>query len=239
MVQKITLRTLAIALTTTLVGCSNTPTVQTGSEAEVVMGHLNRVDNISADMAYVDPNVDYRQYQAVRLLPLDLDHVEIVQPDKGSSLKGKSRREWTLSNNDRLQLTTIFQEVVNAAINGTKGLRVTDTKGEGVLAIKAIMTRIAPSAPKDDIVSRGVGRSVVYSQGAGSLSVSFIITDDRSGEVIALMKDTRGGQQSFWGPNNRVTNLSEVRRMFKHWAGQISRGLTYMKSLSETTASTE
>lgn len=237
--EKIVRSALTITLTATLIGCSNAPTVQTGSEAEVVMGKLNRVDNVSAEMAYVDPSVDYRQYQAVRLLPLDLDHVEIVQPDRSYSLQSRTRREWTLTDSDRAKLETTFKEVIEAAINDTDGLTVTETSGEGVLVIEAMVTRIAPSAPKDDGASRAVGRSVVYSQGAGSLSVSFMIADDRSGEVVALMKDTRGGQQSFWGANNRVTNLAEVRRMFKHWGGQISRGLTYMRSISETTPSTE
>lgn len=221
------------ALVGMLVGCSSEPTVRTGQEAETVMGSLNRVDNVRADMAYIDPSIDYRNYHLVRVLPLNLDHVEIIQPNSSYSIKNRSSRDWTLTDADRANLANAFQETFVSAIDRTEGFSMTEQTGEGVLAIEAMVTRIAPTAPKDDSASRGAGRNVVYSQGAGSMSVTFTVTDDHSGEVLALMKDTRSGQHTFWGPNNRVSNLAEVRRMLNQWSMQISRGLSYMRSLSE------
>lgn len=83
----------------------------------------------------------------------------------------------------------------------------------------AILTRIAPTAPKDDNRSRPTGRNKVFSEGAGKMGVEVIFSDAETGEALALAKDTRSGS-SIWGVNNSVTNAAEVRRVFNPWAMQ-------------------
>jgi hypothetical protein len=73
--------------------------------------------------------------------------------------------------------------------NGAFG--IADAGGDDVLTIGSIITRIAPSAPKDDAVSRGAGRNMVFSASAGSVSIAIALADGDSGEIIALIKDTR------------------------------------------------
>jgi hypothetical protein len=208
-----------------LSACAGEPTVQRGEDAEVIQGHLNRVDNARVDFAYVDPEVDFLRYRHVRLLPLDLDHTEIVQPGTASSAGRRIQEEWQLSERDRQDIQGAYREAMQDAMAKSEHFTVADGSGPEVLAVEAVLTRIAPSAAKDDMSSRPVGRSRVYTQGAGSTSIALALVDSESGEVLALMKDTRDGQTGAWGLNNRVTNLAEVRRVFGLWARLLADGL--------------
>jgi hypothetical protein len=105
---------------------------------------------------------------------------------------------------------------------------VEDT-AKNVLRISSRMTRIAPTAPKDDNRSRPMGRSRMFTEGAGKMSVEVTFSDSESGELLALTKDTRSGS-SIWGINNSVTNAAEVRRVFNAWARQIRRQLDQLRN---------
>ena len=208
-----------------LSACAGEPTVQRGEDAEVIQGGLNRVDHARVDFAYVDPEVDFRRYRQVRLLPLGLDHTEIVQPETAFGTGRSIREEWQLSERDRQDIQGAYSEAMQGAMAKVQHFTVADAPGPEVLAVEAALTRIAPSAAKDDIDARPVGRSRVYTQGAGSTSIALALVDSESGEVLALMKDTRDGQAGAWGLNNRVSNLAEVRRVFGLWARLLAGGL--------------
>jgi hypothetical protein len=222
------------AILLTLVGCAEEPTIQSGDDAEVIMGNLNRVDNARADLAYLDPNADYARYERVQIQPLDLDNVEIIQPNTGSSMLNRYNTEWELTDRDRAALQKAYLEVMTREITKNGDFELADTGGDDVLTIGAMITRIAPSAPKDDVMSRGTSRSRVYSESSGSISIAIALADGDSGEVIALIKDTQRGNNNYWGVNNSVTNMSEVRRAFSSWAIRIHDGLEALKARGES-----
>ena len=67
--------------------CSSEPTIQTGAHAETIMdGRLARVDNSRSDLTYLDPAGDYARYERVYLAPLDVNNIEIIQPNTSSSV---------------------------------------------------------------------------------------------------------------------------------------------------------
>jgi hypothetical protein len=205
-----------------LVACENTPQIQTGEGAEVIQGNLVRVDNTNAKLVYVDPDAPFDKYTAILLSPLGVDNVEIIQPSTGSRLPGY--RNWELTDADKQRLQKDFQEAMLKQLSKKDGFPVVENIGDNVLRIAAKLTRIAPTAPKDDNRSRPAGRSTVVTEGAGRLSVEVTFSDSETGEVLALAKDTRSGS-SQWGINNSVTNSAEVRRVFNSWALQIAAQL--------------
>lgn len=213
-----------------LIGCAGDPTIQTGDDAEVIMGKLNRVDNSRAKLAYVDPSQDYSRYTKVQIQPLDLDNVEIIQPSSASAIN-RYNRDWELTDADREKLQTMFREVMVEELTKNGNFELSETGGDDVIILSAMLTRIAPSAPKDDMASRGSSRSRVYTGSAGSVSISIAFGDGDSGEVLALIKDTRGGNNSgqIWTTNNAVTNTAEVRRDFRAWASQVNDGLSALR----------
>ncbi len=207
----------------TLVACSGTPTVQTGPDAETIDGKLYRVDNTAAQLVYVDPSVDFSRYNRVLLMPLGLDNVEIIQPGNSSAPYGR-KRGWELTDEDRAALQADYREAMVQALVENGGYALADAPADDVLKINAMLTELAPNAPKDDNQSRYAGRSRVYTEGAGSIAVAVAFADSKSGEVLALSKDRRRSSQQ-WGVNNRVTNRAEVRRVFSAWARQVRKGL--------------
>ncbi len=178
-----------------------------------------RVDHTTAKLAYVDPNADFSKYTAILLTPLGVDNVEIVQPASQSQ-------------HDRESATGSSPTRINSGCSGTSatqwynqlstrgGYALVDSAADNVLQISAMLTRIAPTAPKDDNRSRPTGRNKVFHGRRGKMRVEVTFSDAETGEVLALAKDTRSGS-SIWGINNSVTNAAEVRRVFNAWAMQI------------------
>ncbi|CAA0126206.1 Uncharacterised protein [Halioglobus japonicus] len=216
-------RIISIAIASLLLtACETTPQIQTGENAEVIQGHLVRVDNTNAKFVYVDPDAPFEKYTAIMLAPLGVDNVEIIQPTTSSRLPGY--RNWELTDADKQRLQKAFQESMLQQLSQKDGFPVVQSIGDNVLRISAKLTRIQPNAPKDDSRSRPVGRSKIISEGGGKLSVEVTFSDSETGEVLALAKDTRSGS-SQWGINNSVSNAAEVKRVFNSWARQIAAQL--------------
>ncbi len=213
----------AIGTITLLAACTGTPEIQSGDDAEVIMGDLHRVDNSRADLAYINPDADFSKYHKILLMPLGVDKVEIKQPDSSGSLN-RNRRDWELTDADKKKLQDIFYEAMSKQLQDKGDYPLVTEPGDDVLQIQARLIAIAPSAAKDDNRSRPPGRSMVYTEGAGAMAVGVAFADSESGEVLGLMKDSRSTTNN-WGRNNSVSNLSDVRHMFNSWALGIRKGL--------------
>ncbi len=201
-----------------LVACQHIAVSQTSKDATGIPQNMVRVDHTAAKLAYVDPNADFSKYTAILLAPLGLDNVEIVQPQ--SSISTIGNRNWQLTEADKQRLQQDYREAMHEQLYGKGGYTMVDSAADHVLRISARLTRIAPTAPKDDNRSRPTGRSRMFTEGAGKMSVEVTFSDSETGELLALAKDTRSGS-SIWGINNSVTNTAEVRRVFNAWAMQI------------------
>ncbi|NQY03673.1 MAG: DUF3313 family protein [Halieaceae bacterium] len=215
---------IAAAAVTVMTACSSTePTVQTGDDAEVIMGNLHKVDNSRTDLAYVDPEANFGKYNSVLVQPLGVDNVEIRQPNNSYSAVGN--RTWELTDKDKENLRKSFAESMGKQMEKC-GYPVVTEAGDDVLQVAAMITGIAPAAAKDDNSSRAVGRTRVYTEGAGAMAVAVMFGDSETGEVLAMIKDTRQSNSAGnWGLNNSVSNMADVRRFFNGWANQICQGL--------------
>lgn len=212
----------AVAMVGTLTACSSTPTVQTGEDAEVIGGTLHKVDKSRAQLAYVDPDADLGKYNRVLIRPLGVDNIEVIQPTASRSTSGNNN--WEITDRDKAALQKAYRDAMVKQLQERGDYPIVSEPGDDVLEIAATITAIAPTAPKDDSRSRTAGRSTVYTEGAGSIAVMVVYGDSETGEVLGLAKDSRSSN-SYWGQNNSVSNMAEVRRMFDSWAIQIRDGL--------------
>ena len=219
MLKKIVATTATVAL---LAACSGTPEVQTGENAEVIGDNLHRVDNSRAQMAWIDPDVDFSKYSRVLVRPLGVDNIEVIQPDSRGSVT--SRRDWELTDQDKQQLHQMYHDTMVKQLQEKGHFPVVSEAGDDVIEIAAMITALAPSAAKDDNRSRPVGRSYVVTEGAGAVAVAVAFGDSETGEILALVKDSRSSS-SQWGMNNSVSNRADVQRMFTSWAMQIDSSL--------------
>lgn len=206
-----------------LAACSSTPEVQTGADAEVIGDNLHRVDNTRAKVAYIDPDADFSKYQRVLVRPLGVDKVEIIQPDKS---RGSSRGgDWELTDSDKVTLQQMFHDTMEKQLQEKGNFPLATEPGDDVIEISAMLTALAPAAPKDDNRSRPAGRSTVYTEGSGAIAVAVAFGDSETREVLALVKDSRSSS-SHWGANNSVSNKADIQRMFTSWAAQINNSLS-------------
>ncbi|WP_439107537.1 DUF3313 family protein [Congregibacter sp.] len=218
-----------------LAACAEQPTIQMGDDAETIMGGLAKVDNSRTDLAYVDPTADYARYAKVFIEPLDVDNVEIIQPNTSNSMVNRYNREWELTESDRQKLQSAFAEAMTKALTDGGAFEIADQGGDDVIKLEAMITQIAPSGPKDDQMSRATTRSTVITEGSGSMSIAIMLADGDSGEPLAIIKDRRSSvNSSMWGVNNSVSNMAEVRRNFTSWAVQIHDGLLALQARGNT-----
>jgi len=214
-----------------LVACQNIADSQSSKDAADIPANFVRVDHTAAKLAYVDPNADFSKYTAILLTPLGVDNVEIVQPQTSISMTGS--HNWQLTDADKLRLQRDFRDAMVKQLSAKGGYQLVESAADHVLQISARLTRIAPTAPKDDNRSRPTGRSKIFTEGAGKMHVEVTFSDAETGAILALAKDTRSGS-SIWGINNNVTNAAEVRRVFNAWAMQIRAQLDRVHNKNKT-----
>ncbi len=204
-----------LALTLVLAACNSTPQQPEFSDSEVIMDRLHLVTNARVGMAYVDPDADLGDFTSVLLDPLDLSKVEIIQPN--TSVSTARRSTWELTDRDRESLQNAFREVFERELAETGDYQIVSEPGPNVMRVSAAITQIAPNATRDDGRSRHVGRTRVFTEGAGNMTMAFAFSDSQTNEVFAIVKDNRSGSPT-WGLNNSVSNMGDVRFMFSRWA---------------------
>ncbi len=207
-----------------LAACSQQATIPTGEGAEKIGDNLYKVEGGSVKAAFVDPDADFSVYTKVYIAPLNLDKVTIVQPTSTPT----NKKPWVLTDKDKELLSERYQEIMTKYLqeekSDSKGYEVVNAPGEGVLQLSSVIMAIAPTAAKDDFKSRPVGRSRVFTEGAGSMTIGLAINDSVSGKALITAVDQRRG----WGTyrsNNRVTNMSDVNLMFGNWANKLRHSL--------------
>lgn len=209
-----------------LAACSSEPTIQTGESAEVIGDNLHRVDNARANAAWIDPNADFSRYARVLIRPLGVDNIEVIQPESSMATR---RSNWELTDSDKQLLRDMFRSAMQQQLQERGSFPLADSPGDDVLEIAAMITALAPAAPRDDGRSRPAGRSQVFTEGAGAIAVAVAFGDSETGEILALVKDSRSST-SHWGVNNSVTNRADVQRMFNAWATQLNTTLERVTS---------
>jgi hypothetical protein len=212
-----------------LAACSSEPTVQTGEGAEVIGDNLYRVDNSRAAGAWIDPNADFSRYTRVLLRPLGVDNIEVVQPTGSVTTR---RSDWELTDSDKQLLQDMFKSAMEKQLQEKGSFPLAQEAGDDVLEIAAMITALAPSAARDDNRSRPTGRSRVYTEGSGAIAVAVAFGDSETGEVLALVKDSRSSN-SHWGANNSVSNRADVQRMFNSWATRLNTTLENVTGRSQ------
>ncbi len=207
-----------ISLALALLGCvSSEPKTPKLSDTDVIMDRLHRITNADASLVYVDPSVDFRKYTKVMVDALGVSDVDIIQPDtRGSAAMRSRRNKWELTDEDKLRLQKAFADAMHTYLEEKGDYPIVTGPGDDVLRISAVLTALAPTAPREDFMTRGR----VYTEGAGSVYISVGFVDSESGEVLAIVKDVKSTPNR-WGVNNRVTNMSDVKFIFNGWARAI------------------
>ncbi len=186
-----------------LLGACSTPEIKDNVAPEFVAENLHPVRNTGFENAYVLPGADLPGFASVTFLPMTSADVEIPQ----TTVSGTTRRDWQMTPEKEQKLATAWSEATGRAFADYP------VEGSGALRISAELVRVASRRTAS---SAGAGAGAGY-QSTGDvveISVEFRISDDDSGQLLAVVRDRRNVASLQWG---RAAGVDLVN-LFNSWA---------------------
>lgn len=200
--------------------CSITKSHEKNLAKEAEPLGLTEVHSSILDAVFVADKVEFADYKQVVLEPLDMSAVKIRKP---SNLGFVSDTPWELNDQDRNFYQEKYIQAMKKEWLDKSGLTQVDQASGKTLRVKAVLKEIAPLGSKDDFKGRPV-ITKVYSEGVGTMTINFELSDASSGKVLGLISDQRD-LGKVWEENNRVTFNQQVRLAFTAWAGRLQKQL--------------
>ena len=217
------LKTLfTVAVIVLLVGCTPTPTIQQGADAEHTFDGLVRIDNSRFSNAWIDPDVDLSQYDKIMAGGAEFEFRAVKKSTSSTTMRRANESEFWISDNNRQELIEIVSEAFRKELQKSEHFTMADAPGPDVLVIVGGLHDIVSRVPPDM-----VGRGDIYLSSVGEATLVLEARDSLSGETIYRAVDRRaaeraGGQMML---SNTVTTKSEVRRLAQRWAARLREGL--------------
>ena len=101
---------VAIAAVIFIAGCATEPSIQSGPNAETTFDGLVRIDNARFAGAWIDPDVDLKQYS--KIIPGGAEfEFRNVQKMSASAARRANEREFWISDSDKQRLADTVTEV--------------------------------------------------------------------------------------------------------------------------------
>lgn len=152
----------------------------------------------------------------VYVADLSSDAVEINQ----SNLDLFDRdRNWKLSEKEQAGLNNLYVEAMTEALGGVGNVTVANSEEDADVTLHAILTRLNPLAPRDDLRTRQ-GSEKFVTRGAGSATIEMQL---KSGDETLLYIEDRRNAGHSWGMNNRFSNRQDVKRLMRSWANSLAK----------------
>jgi len=204
-----------------IAGCATEPAIQTGPGAETTFDGLVRIDNARFSGAWIDPDVDLKQYN--KIIPGGAEfQFRNVQKVSASAARRANEREFWISDSNRQRLVDTVTEVFEEELQKSKYFTVTDEPGPDALIIVGGLHDIVSQVPPEE-----VGRSEVWLRSVGEATLVIELRDSLSNEVIYRAVERRAaesaGNQMIRA--NTATTWAEVRRWARRWAVRLREGL--------------
>jgi hypothetical protein len=221
------------ALTLTLIllpaaGCSPTPTIQTGADAEVSFDGLNRVDGTIMDAVWVLKGADLTAYRKIRLEGIGVEFRPVTGPYSGragttnSITRGSSAGPFPLDEATQEVFIAEIAAAFTEELGQSDTFEIVDESGPDVLLVRAGLLDVVSMVPPDT-----VGRSDIFIQRVGEATLVLELRDSESKAIFLRAVDRRAAQRggNQMTRSTSVTNRAEVRRLGQHWAGLVREGL--------------
>jgi len=212
---------VAIAAVIFIAGCATEPSIQSGPNAETTFDGLVRIDNARFAGAWIDPDVDLKQY--TKIIPGGAEfEFRNVQKMSASAARRANEREFWISDSDKQRLADTVTEVFEEELQKSKYFTVTDEPAPDALIIVGGLQDIVSQVPPED-----VGRSEVWLRSVGEATLVIELRDSLSNEVVYRAVERRAaenaGNQMIRA--NTATTWAEVRRWARRWAVRLREGL--------------
>ncbi len=192
---------------------SGPPEIAQGPDVETTFDGLVEVRNSRADQAWARPGIDLSGYSKVMLVNAGIEY----RPAKatGTASARRSQTEFPVPEEARQRFRALVDETFAEELARSERFEVVTEPGEDVLLIRGALLDVVSFVPPET-----VGRSDVYLDAVGEVTLVLEIRDSLSNAVLARAVDRRSAERV--GGNlqksNRVTNTAEVRRLIRYWA---------------------
>lgn len=217
-----------IALAALAAGCTATPQMQSGPDAEVTHDGLTRVDKTIMDMVWARSDIDLSGYDKVMFEGVGVEYRPAKGPYSGRAGTGSLNRASNSHNEFRLDDKTkaLVEEEIRGAfleeLARSKSFEVVDEAGPNVLALHAGLLDVVSRVPPEN-----VGRSVVFLDSVGEATLVMELSDSMSNAILVRAIDRRAAERSAGNlsQSTSVSNRADVRRLGRRWASIIRGGL--------------
>lgn len=211
----------SIAVAALLVGCTQTPSIQEGPDAELTFDGLVRIDHARFTNAWVDPDVDFSQYNKIMVGDAVFEF-RAVKKTSSSIARRSNESEFWMSDKNKESLIEIVSKAFRQELQRSENFTAAAAAGPDVLVIVGGLHDIVSRVPPDM-----VGRGDFYLSSVGEATLILEARDSLSGETIYRAIDRRSAEPvggSFTAANS-VTTRSDVRRLAQRWARRLREGL--------------
>ena len=211
--------------TATAIGCTSTPTFQTGEDAEVTFDGLTRMEGTIMDAVWARTDIDLTGYRKVMFEGVGVEYREVSGPYSGREGTSTSRRssqsEFQLHPNTR----ALFEEEIRGAfaeeVSASEVFEVVEEEGPDVLLVRGGLLDVVSRVPPET-----VGRSRIFIDSVGEATLILEIRSSVSHSIYVRAVDRRAAQsQGQMRESSTVTNRAEVRRLGRRWGRMLREGL--------------
>ena len=214
-----------LALCAAAIGCTSTPTFQTGEDAEVTFDGLTRMEGTIMDAVWARTDIDLTSYRKVKLDGIGVEYREVSGPYSGragsTSASRRNQTEFQLHPDTR----ALFEEEIGGAfveeMAASEVFEIVEEEGPDVLLIRGGLLDVVSRVPPET-----TGRSRVFIDSVGEATLILEIRNAESHSIYVRAVDRRAAQSGgTMSESNRVTNRAEVRRLGRRWGSMLRSGL--------------
>ena len=206
-----------LLLSAMLVGCTSTPEIQTGPDAEVTYDGLTRVDNTVMDAAWKLADVDISEFTKVKLLGAGIEFRFVT----GSGTRLSGQNEFPLDESQQERLRQTITDAFTDEMSNSERFELVETTGPDTLLVRGALLDVVSNVPPERI-----GRSQVFLSSVGEATLVLEVRDSVTFAILARAVDRRAAARRGTSVQaNSVTTWAEVRRLANRWAQQLRIGL--------------
>ena len=187
-----------------LYACSS-PSFKEDATGEFANQGLYPVRSTGFDEVHAKPDANLPGYSAVNIEPLTLDNTRITT----TGISGSLGRDWQMTPERETQLRTDWAAAMDQAFSGYDRAE----SGARVLRITAELTRVAQGS-KSLSATTSVGAPAIGSTDSADIYIEFRLTDQASGELLAVIRDMRTVPAPQW---SRAGGIGMIN-LFRNWA---------------------
>lgn len=172
------------------------------------------------DLAYVRPGVDWSKYKTIKLYPLNVTPAAKDATPQGASNRNSRGESWLIPEKDIRLIKDEFDRIMRNELEKKEAFAVVKNTAADTLVVIPELREIYLTAPIESSRRTQSSRGGTYSETSGSMTIAVLLADGETGNVVAQAVDERHSTK-MWRENNRVRNLSDMRRVFGAWGKQL------------------